>query len=80
MSEEIVLSELSLEDLYELMKEDLYDGLAGEIEAEVREALSRGVIDAQEGEALAAAQAAVSRVIEVDAVRQLTRVRVAVPN
>ncbi|MBP6440686.1 MAG: corrinoid protein [Caldilineaceae bacterium] len=42
MSEEIVLSELSLEDLYELMKEDLYDGLAGEIEAEVREALSRG--------------------------------------
>jgi hypothetical protein len=27
MSEEIVLSELSLEDLYELMKEDLYDGL-----------------------------------------------------
>lgn len=42
MSEEIILSELSLEDLYELMKEDLYDGLAEEIEEEVREALARG--------------------------------------
>ena len=40
--EEIVLSELSLEDLYELMKEDLYDGLAAEIEEEVHEALGRG--------------------------------------
>ena len=42
MSEEIVLSELSLEDLYELMKEDLYDGLAEEITQEVHEALGRG--------------------------------------
>ena len=42
--EEIVLSELSLDDLYELMKEDLYDGLAEEIEAEVYEALARGEI------------------------------------
>ena len=40
--EEIILSELSLEDLYELMKEDLYDGLADEIAAEVNEALARG--------------------------------------
>ncbi|MCB0024331.1 MAG: B12-binding domain-containing protein, partial [Caldilinea sp.] len=39
--EEIILSELSLEDLYELMKEDLYDGLADEIVEEVNEALSR---------------------------------------
>ena len=42
--EEIVLSELSLEDLYELMKEDLYDGLADEIVAEVNEALSRNQV------------------------------------
>ena len=40
--EEIILSELSLDDLYELMKEDLYDGYADEIVAEVEEALSRG--------------------------------------
>jgi 5-methyltetrahydrofolate--homocysteine methyltransferase len=40
--EEIVLSELSLEDLYELMKEDLYDGYADAITEEVREALGRG--------------------------------------
>jgi 5-methyltetrahydrofolate--homocysteine methyltransferase len=38
---EIVLSELSLDDLYDLMKEDLYDGLAEEITAEVHEALGR---------------------------------------
>ena len=38
-AEEIILSELTLEDLYELMKEDRYDGLAEEIEAEVREAV-----------------------------------------
>ncbi|NUQ38462.1 MAG: corrinoid protein [Caldilineales bacterium] len=43
MSEEIVLSELELDELYELMQEDLYDGLADEIVAEVEEALSRGV-------------------------------------
>ena len=42
--EEIVLSELTLDDLYELMKEDLYDGLADEIVAEVQEALGRGEI------------------------------------
>jgi 5-methyltetrahydrofolate--homocysteine methyltransferase len=40
--EEIVLSELSKEELYELMHEDLYDGYAAEIEEEVHEALSRG--------------------------------------
>src|SRR6476659_10631033 len=43
-TEEIILSELTLEDLYELMKEDLYDGLADEIVAEVNEALARGEI------------------------------------
>lgn len=43
MSEEINIKELPTEELYELMKEDLYDGLAEEIEAEVREALSRGI-------------------------------------
>ncbi|MBX3056408.1 MAG: B12-binding domain-containing protein [Anaerolineae bacterium] len=40
--EEIILSELSKEELYELMHEDLYDGYAAEIEEEVHEALSRG--------------------------------------
>lgn len=40
--EEIILSELSKEELYELMHEDLYDGYAAEIEQEVHEALSRG--------------------------------------
>lgn len=40
--EEIVLAELSREELYELMHEDLYDGYAAEIEEEVHEALSRG--------------------------------------
>ncbi|GIK58667.1 MAG: corrinoid protein [Chloroflexi bacterium] len=40
--EEIILAELSREELYELMHEDLYDGYAAEIEAEVHEALSRG--------------------------------------
>jgi 5-methyltetrahydrofolate--homocysteine methyltransferase len=42
MSEEINIQDMSIEELYELMKEDLYDGLAEEIEAEVNEALSRG--------------------------------------
>ena len=41
--EEIVLAELSTEELYELMHEDLYDGYAEEIEEEVHEALSRGI-------------------------------------
>jgi len=43
MSEEINIKELPTEELFELMKEDLYDGLAEEIEAEVHEALSRGI-------------------------------------
>src|SRR5512139_2992761 len=42
MSEEINIQEMSIDELYDLMKEDLYDGLAEEIEAEVHEALSRG--------------------------------------
>ncbi len=42
MSEDINIQEMSIDELYELMKEDLYDGLAEEIDAEVREALSRG--------------------------------------
>ena len=41
--DEIILEELSLEELYELMHEDLYDGYAEEIEEEVHEALGRGV-------------------------------------
>ncbi|MCA9923799.1 MAG: B12-binding domain-containing protein [Anaerolineales bacterium] len=41
--DEIVLSELSLDELYELMHEDLYDGYAEEIEEEVHEALSRNI-------------------------------------
>ena len=43
MSEEINIQEMSIDELYELMKEDLYDGLAEEITAEVNEALSRGI-------------------------------------
>ena len=42
MSEEINIQEMSIDELYDLMKEDLYDGLAEEIVAEVNEALSRG--------------------------------------
>lgn len=42
MSEEINLGELPDDALFELMLDDLYDGLAAEIEAEVREALRRG--------------------------------------
>lgn len=41
--EEIILSELDLEELYELMGEDLYDGLADEVVEEVEEALGRGM-------------------------------------
>jgi len=41
--EEIILEELSPEELYELMHEDLYDGYAEEIEEEVNEALSRKI-------------------------------------
>jgi 5-methyltetrahydrofolate--homocysteine methyltransferase len=43
MSDEIDLTELSLEELLELMMEDLYDGYAEEIEEEVNEALGRGM-------------------------------------
>lgn len=40
---EIVLSKLTTEDLLELMQEDLYDGLAEETAADVKEALARGL-------------------------------------
>lgn len=39
--EEIVLEEMSIEEILELMMEDLYDGYAEEIEEEVHELLSR---------------------------------------
>jgi len=42
-NEEIILSELSTEELLELMQEDLYDGYAEEIIEEVNEALGRGL-------------------------------------
>ncbi len=41
--EEIILEELSTDELYELMHEDLYDGYAEEIAEEVNEALSRNI-------------------------------------
>ncbi len=41
--EEIILSELPLDELYELMHEDLYDGYKEEIEEEVHECLGRGL-------------------------------------
>ncbi len=44
MSEEFVLTEMSVEEILELMQEDLYDGLAEEIEAEVRELLGRNLL------------------------------------
>ena len=40
---EIVLAELSEQELYELMQDDLYDGYAEEITEEVNEALGRGL-------------------------------------
>ena len=40
--DEIDLKALTDDDIYELMKEDLYDGYAQEIEEEVREMLERG--------------------------------------
>jgi 5-methyltetrahydrofolate--homocysteine methyltransferase len=43
MADEINLEELSTEELLELMKDDLYDGLAAEIVAEVNECLRRGM-------------------------------------
>ena len=42
--EDIILEELELDELYELMHEDLYDGYAEEIEEEVHEALGRGIV------------------------------------
>lgn len=42
MEEEINLKEMSDDEIYELMKEDLYDGYAQEIEEEVNEMLERG--------------------------------------
>lgn len=44
MSDEIVLKEMSTEEILELMMEDLYDGYAEEIEEEVHEVLSRGML------------------------------------
>lgn len=41
--DDIILSELPLDELYELMHEDLYDGYKEEIEEEVHECLSRGL-------------------------------------
>lgn len=43
MSEEIILEEMSDEEILELMGEDLYDGLAEEVEAEVHELLGRNM-------------------------------------
>jgi len=44
MSDEINLKEMSTEEILELMMEDLYDGYAEEIEEEVHELLSRGML------------------------------------
>jgi 5-methyltetrahydrofolate--homocysteine methyltransferase len=41
--EDINIKEMSIEELYELMGEDLYDGYAEEVVEEVEEALSRGM-------------------------------------
>jgi corrinoid protein of di/trimethylamine methyltransferase len=41
--EEINLQEMPIEELYELMMEDLYDGYADEIVEEVNECLARGI-------------------------------------
>lgn len=42
MTADIVLSELTTDDLWVLLQEDLYDGLNEEVVAEVQEALARG--------------------------------------
>ncbi len=42
-NDEIILADLSNEELFELMQDDLYDGYADEIVEEVHEALSRGL-------------------------------------
>jgi corrinoid protein of di/trimethylamine methyltransferase len=41
--DDINIKEMSIEELYELMGEDLYDGYAEEVVEEVEEALSRGM-------------------------------------
>jgi 5-methyltetrahydrofolate--homocysteine methyltransferase len=43
MSDEINIQEMSNEEIYELMMEDLYDGYADEIVEEVEEMLARGL-------------------------------------
>ncbi len=43
MSDEIDITQMPTEELLELMMEDLYDGYADEIVAEVKECLSRGM-------------------------------------
>ncbi len=43
MTDEINLQELEIEELFELMGEDLYDGLQPEVVEEVQEALGRGM-------------------------------------
>ena len=43
MADEVILTELSLEELYEQMWDDLYDGYQEEVVEEVEEALSRGI-------------------------------------
>ena len=43
MSDEINLTELPMEELLRQMGEDLYDGLAAEVDAEVHECLRRGM-------------------------------------
>ncbi len=42
-NDEIILEDLSNDELFELMQDDLYDGYADEIVEEVREALGRGL-------------------------------------
>jgi 5-methyltetrahydrofolate--homocysteine methyltransferase len=43
MSEEIDLTQLPIEELLQRMGDDLYDGMAAEVEAEVHECLRRGM-------------------------------------
>ena len=43
MADEIDITQMPTEELYELMMEDLYDGYADEIVEEVNECLSRGI-------------------------------------
>ena len=43
MSDDFNISELSLEELYEQMGDDLYDGYKEEVVEAVQEALGRGI-------------------------------------